>query len=80
MCDDVDNLCDKGLVRGDLVVPGLHKVAQYDGDDGVELQVDVVPARQGRQEVVDRGGSCSAAVGGLLGAEDAADQLGGGPV
>lgn len=26
VCDDVDNLCDKGLVRGDLIVPCLHEV------------------------------------------------------
>lgn len=34
---NLDDLCDKGLVRRDLVVPCLHEVPQYDCYDGVEL-------------------------------------------
>ena len=44
MSDDLDNLGDECLIRRDLVVPVLHKVSYDDCDDGVELQVDIVPA------------------------------------
>lgn len=80
MCYDLYDLGNKGLVWGDLVVPGLHEVPQDDGDDGIKLKVDIVPARQGWEEFVDgrRGGP--AAVAGLLRTQHAADQLSSGAI
>jgi hypothetical protein len=49
MGNDLHDLGHEGLVRRDLVVPLLHKFPQYDGDDGVELEIDIVAAGQRRQ-------------------------------
>lgn len=44
MSDDLDDFGDECLIWRDLVVPILHEVPDDDCDDGVELQVDIVPA------------------------------------
>lgn len=53
MRDNLYNLGDKRLVGRDVAVPALHKLAQDDGEQGVELEIDVVAACQGREELVD---------------------------
>jgi len=73
MGNNLDDLGDKGLVGGDLGVPVLDELPQDDGDEGVELQVDIVATGQGRQEIFDGLGRALALVG-LLGTQDAADE------
>lgn len=48
--DDLDNFGYEGFIWGDLVVPVLHKFPQDDGDEGVELQVDIIPTGKWRQK------------------------------
>jgi len=50
---DMYNLGNKGLVGRDFIVPGLHELAQYDGQKGVELQIYIVSTRERRQELMD---------------------------
>ena len=66
----MDYLGEKGLVGRDLAVPTLHKLPQDDGEKGIQLQVDVVAARQRRQELVNGRLHIAALVSRLLGAED----------
>lgn len=54
MGDDAHNLGDKLLVGRDASVPALHELAQYDGQQRVQLQIDVVPARERREQGVYR--------------------------
>lgn len=51
--NDVDDFCHKVLVCRNLVVPALYKLPQDDGQEGVELEIHVVPTRQGREKLVD---------------------------
>ena len=51
--DGVHNLRYESLVRGDPAVPALHKLAEDDGQEGVQLQVDIVAARQGWQQILE---------------------------
>ncbi len=53
MGNDLHNLADKGFVRRDLVVPVLDKLAENDGYESIELQVDIVAAGQRREQVVN---------------------------
>jgi hypothetical protein len=43
-----DDFLDKGDVVCYLQVPFMHKVAEDDGDEGIEFEVDVRIARQRR--------------------------------
>lgn len=54
MRDDADHLVDEGSVGREVGVPGVDELADHDGDDGVELEVDLVRAGQGREELLDR--------------------------
>ena len=80
--DDLDDLGDKGLVGGDLGVPVLDVLPQYDGDQGIQLEVHIVAARQRGQEALDGGGRAARGfpLVRVLRAEAAADQKGGGTV
>lgn len=78
MGDYLDDFGHKGLVRGDLVVPVLHKLAEKDGYKGVELQVDVVAARERGQQVLNRGGRTPPPVSQVAGTEGSAYQGRGG--
>lgn len=48
MCDYLEDLSDKSLIRSDLRVPGINKLFDYTGKKGIKLTVDVIGAREGR--------------------------------
>jgi hypothetical protein len=48
MCNDLEDLIDKALVRGNLCVPRVHKFFDYNSEYGVELTINVIGAREGR--------------------------------
>jgi hypothetical protein len=48
MRDNLKDLIDKCLIRGNLCVPRVNKFSDYDGEYGVKLTVDVIGAREGR--------------------------------
>lgn len=77
MSNDLDDLGHKGLVRCDLAVPVLDILPQDDGDKGVELEVDIIPAGQGRQKFLDGGWGGSSLLE-MLRAEDAPNEEHGG--
>ena len=52
---DAHQLVGERRVRRQPAVPAQHELAQQHGQDAVELQVDGVGARQGREQRVDRG-------------------------
>lgn len=72
--DDVHQLVDEDMIRRELAVPRIHKVPNDDGDEGVELQVDLIRAGQGGQELLDGAGSCSILRMAARGAENASDE------
>lgn len=63
---DLYNLCHEALIRRDLAVPSLHELPQYDRQQCVELQIDIIPARQRWQQLIDRRRGTSALVARLL--------------
>ena len=50
---DMNNLPDERIVSCDSAIPALHEVAQDDRKEGVKLEVNIVSARQRREEVMD---------------------------
>lgn len=48
MGDDLNYLVDEDVVWGDLRVPSVDELFEDHGDDGVQLKVDLVGARQRR--------------------------------
>lgn len=78
MGDYLDNFGHKGLVWGDLVVPVLYKIPEHDGYKSVQLQVDVVAARERGQQVLYRGGRTPPPVSQVAGTEGSAYQGRGG--
>lgn len=52
MGDDIDNLVNEIVIDGDALIPALYELIQNDGNDGVELDVDIVGAGQWRQQLV----------------------------
>lgn len=48
MSEDADHLLHEGLVRGDLSIPAVDTIFDENGNDGVQLQIDVVAAGQWR--------------------------------
>lgn len=52
--DDMYNLSNERLIRGNLPVPTLYKVPQNDRYESIKLEIDVISARQGREELLDR--------------------------
>ena len=68
--DQVDDLGDERPVRRDLGVPAVDELLDDDGQDGVELEVHIVAARERRQELVER-----PLLGVAGGAERAADEM-----
>lgn len=80
VCDDVQDLRHKRLIRGDLAVPALHKLAHDDGEEGIQLQIDIVAARQRWQQLLDRQLGISALVAQLLRAQRPADEAQRGPI
>lgn len=74
MRNDLHNLRHEALVRRNLRIPRLHILLQDDRQERVQLQIDVVAARQRREQFLDR----PALVSGLLGAQRPPDEgLGG---
>jgi hypothetical protein len=49
MGNDLNDLVNEDMVRGNLRVPRVDKLLQNDGDDGVELEVGFVGTRQWRE-------------------------------
>lgn len=66
MCNDGHYFFHEDLVRGNLGVPGLHKVSKHYRNNRIELQIDIVPARQGREQLVEGRRSGPASVAHLL--------------
>ncbi len=54
VCDHADQLVHKGMVCCDSAIPGIHIISNDDGDQSVQLEVDLIRARQGRQQVLNR--------------------------
>jgi len=50
----LQHLVHKRMVRRDLCIPRLHKLLEQHRNDGVQLQIDIVRARQRREQIVDR--------------------------
>ena len=48
--DDPHHLFHEALVGGELAVPAVEEVFDDDGDEGVELEVDLVAARERGEE------------------------------
>jgi hypothetical protein len=46
MGEDLHNFCHKSLVRRDLVVPILYKLPEYDRYKGIQLEIDIISARE----------------------------------
>ena len=46
MSDDADDFLDESLVRRDLSIPAVHQLFHNNGNDGIELQIDLVAAAQ----------------------------------
>ena len=41
MCNHSDDFIDEGGIASDLSIPFLHKVTEYDSEEGVEFEVNV---------------------------------------
>lgn len=76
VCNDTQNLRHKRLVGSDLAIPALYKLPHDYSKEGVELQVDIIAARERRQQqVLDSGLGISAFVSQLLRAQRPADEV-----
>ena len=71
MSYDAYHLFHEALIRCDLPIPAIDQILHNDCDDGVELQIHVVTARQRRQQLFD-----GTRLRVTLGAEHASDQGG----
>ena len=79
MGNKLDDLGDKGVVRGDLSVPVLDIFPKDDSNQCVQLQVNIVAAGQRRQHILD-GCWRGLALVLVLRTQDAPDQIDGGLV
>lgn len=59
MGDDLNNLVHKALIWGDFCIPRIDEIFHHDCDDGVQLNVDIIGARQRRQHRLKESGCAS---------------------
>ena len=84
MCDDVNGFVDEYVVGRDLRVPRIDKLFQNDRENSVELQIDLIGARERRQQFV-HGSRCASSCGAcasesVLSAQCSSDEGSGGLV
>lgn len=53
MSDDADDFLDESLIRRDLSIPVIYQLFHQDGNDGIELQVDLVATAQRGEQLID---------------------------
>ena len=71
--DDPHHLFHQALIGRELAVPAVEELFDGDGDEAVELQIDLVAARERWEERVERKGGLGRGSG-WMGAEHASDQ------
>lgn len=54
MCNDLDDLLYKALILSDLPIPSVDEFLDDDCYESIELQIDLIAARQRREQLVNR--------------------------